>query len=194
MSKSRARAKKTIVKPQVLRIIGGRHRGRKLPVADVDGLRPTGDRIRETLFNWLAPWLPGSRCLDLFAGTGALGLESLSRGASLVELWEQHPAAAKAIAESLQLLQAPEAHLRRGDTLVALAQAPKEPFDVVFLDPPFAADLWQSCIDALAPWLASEAWVYIESPLEARYQVPVNWQVHRQKQAGRVCYALFRVL
>ncbi|MDO3387561.1 16S rRNA (guanine(966)-N(2))-methyltransferase RsmD [Gilvimarinus sp. SDUM040013] len=178
----------------MLRIIGGRFRGRKLPVANIDGLRPTGDRIRETLFNWLAPWLVDARCLDLFAGSGALGLEALSRGAAHVELWEKHPAAAGAIAESLSLLQAAQARLSRGDTLDTLQQAPRGAFDIVFLDPPFAGELWQPCIDALGPWLAQEAWVYIESPIEANYTVPNTWQAYRQKQAGRVCYALFRVL
>lgn len=193
MSNSRARTRKKNEKPSLLRIIGGRHRGRKLPVADVDGLRPTGDRVRETLFNWLAPWLPGARCLDLFAGTGALGLEAVSRGAGYVELWERHPEAARTIGESLRMLGATEARLQRDDTLAALQKPPAVPFDVVFLDPPFADNLWQPCLERLTPWLSPEAWVYIESPPQARYQVPQNWQLYRQKKAGRVCYALFRV-
>ncbi|UTF58634.1 16S rRNA (guanine(966)-N(2))-methyltransferase RsmD [Gilvimarinus sp. DA14] len=191
MANSRNRAQKT--QTQTLRIIGGRHRGRKLPFASVDGLRPTGDRIRETLFNWLAPHLPGARCLDLFAGSGALGLEALSRGAAEVLMCERDSQAAACIADSLNTLQESPGHLYRGDSLTLLATAAHEPYEVVFLDPPFAADLWQACIDRLQPWLADEAMVYIESGIDTRYQVPEHWHLHRDKRAGKVRYCLYRV-
>ncbi len=191
MANSRNRAQKT--QTQTLRIIGGRHRGRKLAFASVEGLRPTGDRIRETLFNWLAPHLPGARCLDLFAGSGALGLEAISRGAEHVLLCEQDRQAAACISDSLRVLDERAGRLHQGDSVVLLEQAAAEPFDVIFLDPPFAADLWQACIDRLAPWLEDEALVYIESGTDCPYQVPAHWHLHRDKRAGNVRYCLYRV-
>lgn len=193
MANSRARANKSANPPPRLRIIGGRHRGRKLPIADVPGLRPTGDRIRETLFNWLAPHLPGARVLDLFAGSGALGLEAVSRGAGEVVLCELDSRAAEHIAQALTLLQAANARLQQGDALALLRRAPHQSFEIVFIDPPFAAGFWQACIDLLEPWLAPGALVYIESDTEAVYRVPEHWRSHRDKRTGRVHYCLYRV-
>lgn len=190
MGNLHARRQKT--QTQTLRIIGGRYRGRKLNFAAVDGLRPTGDRIRETLFNWLAPELPGARCLDLFAGSGALGLEALSRGAGEVLMCEQDKQAAACIANSLTVLGDSGGQLHTGDSLSFLQQPP-QPFDVVFLDPPFGAGLWQAVIDALGPWLAVDALVYIESETDTAYCVPASWQLHRDKRAGKVRYCLYRV-
>lgn len=178
-----------------LRLIGGRWRGRKLPVPEVEGLRPTGDRVRETLFNWLAPFLPGARCLDLFAGTGALGLEALSRGAEHVRLLERDPAAIACLRENLQRLAAEGARLERAEALEWLRRAGPEPFDVVFIDPPFAADLWQQSIDRLAEggWLAPDAAVYVESGPEIELTPPADWYLHRDKTSGKVRYRLYFV-
>lgn len=180
--------------PNQLRIIGGLWRGRKLRFPDVEGLRPTGDRIRETLFNWLAPELPRARCLDLFAGSGALGLEALSRGARVSWMLERDARAASCLRENLQLLAADGGVVQHMDSLTCLRQGNVEqPFEVVFIDPPFDLDLWQASINALEAgnWLADSASIYIESSLEASYQPPINWALHRDKRAGRVNYRLY---
>lgn len=177
-----------------LRIIGGQWRGRKLAFPDVDGLRPTGDRIRETLFNWLAPEIRGARCLDLFAGSGALGLEALSRGAGASLLVERDAKAAAQLRTNLALLQADQGKLVQADALTLLQQGNSaEPFDVVFVDPPFQLDLWQAVVDALEAgnWLADEASIYIEAGRDSRYQPPPNWTLHRDKQGGQVGYRLY---
>lgn len=177
-----------------LRIIGGQWRGRKLNFPDVEGLRPTGDRIRETLFNWLAPSIRDARCLDLFAGSGALGLEALSRGAGLSLLIERDAKAASQLRANLALLQAEHGSLLQADALTFLRQGNSlAPFDVVFVDPPFQLDLWQDVIDALSlgNWLAEEAVVYIESGRDTAFTTPPDWRLHRDKQAGQVSYRLF---
>ncbi len=174
-------------------IIGGQWRGRKLPFVSADGLRPTGDRIRETLFNWLQPELPGARCLDLFSGSGALGLEALSRGAASASLLELNAAAADCIRDNVHLLQCRQAEVITTDCLSWLQQARREPYQIVFIDPPFQLQLWQPVVEALerGQWLASEAAIYIETPRGLALSVPRDWRLHRQKQAGDVCYRLF---
>lgn len=177
-----------------LRIIGGIWRGRKLNFPDVDGLRPTGDRIRETLFNWLAPDIQGARCLDLFAGSGALGLEALSRGAQSSLLLEKHAAAAQQLKSNLQLLQADNGRVEQVDSLHWLKQQQSpQPFDIVFIDPPFALDLWAPIAAALETqaWLSDEAVIYLEAPRDAQLQLPANWQLYRDKQAGQVSFRLY---
>ncbi len=180
-----------------LRIIGGQWRGRKLGFPDVDGLRPTGDRIRETLFNWLAPDIQGAHCLDVFAGSGALGLEALSRGAESSLLLEKHAAAAQQLKANLQLLQAGNGRVEQVDSLHWLSQPPSPQlsyaFDIVFIDPPFALALWDKIANALEAgnWLASEAVIYLEAPRDAELQLPPNWHLHRDKQAGQVSYRLY---
>lgn len=176
-----------------LRIIGGIWRGRKLSFPDVDGLRPTGDRIRETLFNWLAPDIQGARCLDLFAGSGALGLEALSRGAQSSLLLEKHAAAAQQLKSNLQLLQAGNGRVEQVDSLHWLKQQPPQPFDIIFIDPPFALDLWVPIAAALEAqaWLSDEALIYLEAPRDAQLQLPANWQLHRDKHAGQVSFRLY---
>lgn len=177
-----------------LRIIGGSWRGRKLSFPDVDGLRPTGDRIRETLFNWLAPDIQGAHCLDLFAGSGALGLEALSRGAESSVLLEKHAAAAQQLKANLQLLQADNGRVEQVDSLQWLAQQkPSHPFDIIFIDPPFALDLWAPIATALEAnhWLSDAAVIYLEAPRDAQLQLPANWQLHRDKQAGQVSFRLY---
>ncbi|MDR7088759.1 16S rRNA (guanine(966)-N(2))-methyltransferase RsmD [Cellvibrio fibrivorans] len=176
-----------------LRIIGGIWRGRKLSFPDVNGLRPTGDRIRETLFNWLAPDIQGARCLDLFAGSGALGLEALSRGAASSLLLEKHAAAAQQLKSNLQLLQADNGRVEQVDSLQWLKQQPPKPFDIVFIDPPFALELWEPIAAELEAqdWLSDAAVIYLEAPRDAQLQLPGNWQLHRDKQAGQVSFRLY---
>ncbi|WP_078083015.1 16S rRNA (guanine(966)-N(2))-methyltransferase RsmD [Microbulbifer mangrovi] len=178
--------------PSQLRIIGGRWRGRKVAFAPIEGLRPTGDRLRETLFNWLQFHLPGVRCLDLFAGSGALGLEALSRGAETVDFVELDRGAAQTLRQQLDLLQAEGGHVHNCPAEVFLSQ-PAQPYDVIFVDPPFANDLWQSALTGLeeAGCIGEGTLIYIESPRDASIQVPAGWQLEKEKHAGQVCMRLF---
>jgi 16S rRNA (guanine966-N2)-methyltransferase len=179
-----------------VRIVGGTHRGRKIAFPDAAGLRPTGDRIRETLFNWLAPVLPGSRCLDLFAGSGVLGIEAASRGAAEVVLVESAPRVASALRQTIDELRLGErVRLVEAGALQWLATAAPVPFDVVFLDPPFAAGLMADAATALecGGWLAEGALVYLErAQAQGPWPVPAHWQVVRDKHAGQVSYGLAR--
>lgn len=177
-----------------LRIIAGLWRGRKLNFPEVDGLRPTGDRIRETLFNWLAPEIQGARCLDLFAGSGALGIEALSRGAALSLMVERDTKAAAQLKLNLELLHAGNGRIIDENAVTLLQKGnADEPYHIVFIDPPFQLKLWQAVIEALevGNWLADNATIYIESGRDDEYQPPINWQLHRDKHAGAVSYRLF---
>lgn len=176
-----------------LRIIGGQWRGRKLRFADGRGLRPTPDRVRETLFNWLMPYLPGARCLDLFTGSGALGLEALSRGAAEVVMVDNNNQVISQIRENLSIVNADNAQLVQADAVKWLKQEEPGPFDIVFLDPPYADQLLPVCIRLLEEggWLKQNAWIYIELPSgDDVPALPANWQWHRNKQAGQVGYHL----
>jgi len=179
-----------------LRIIGGQWRGRKLPVPTTgEAVRPTGDRIRETLFNWLAPTLPGARCLDLFAGSGALGLEALSRGAAEAVLVERDRGAAETLRRNLATLGAEGGRIEAADALAYLGRPPSAAFEVVFLDPPYETDLLSACCRALADqgWLAAGAQIYIESRAGAELpQLPAAWALRREGRAGRCRYRLLR--
>lgn len=177
-----------------LRIIGGQWRGRKLQFPCIDGLRPTSDRIRETLFNWLAADIHQAHCLDLCAGSGALGFEAVSRGAAGAVLLETHTAAAGALKAHCQLLGTQAVRVLQQDALRYLQQGPCETFNLVFLDPPFAANLWQGLAAALVarPWLADNALVYIEAPLNQPLQLPASLQLIKDKKAGQVAYRLYR--
>lgn len=178
-----------------VRIIGGHWRGTKLPVADAEGLRPTSDRVRETLFNWLQPVLHGARALDLFAGSGALGLEAVSRGASQAVLVEQDPTLADALRASVDRLQASaQVEVVRADALAWLQLPLQGRFDVVFVDPPFADGRWQQVLVRLGPWLAPQAWLYLESPAGQAVDPGPGWQPHRSGETREVRYALFRRL
>ncbi|QUY46830.1 16S rRNA (guanine(966)-N(2))-methyltransferase [Serratia plymuthica] len=175
-----------------IRIIGGQWRGRKLPVPSSPGLRPTTDRVRETLFNWLAPVIQGARCLDCFAGSGALGLEALSRYAGSATLLEFERPVAQQLEKNLALLQG-KGTVVNTNTLNWLA-GNGQPFDVVFLDPPFRKGLLAETVTLLEQqgWLADEAWIYVEAEAEsAAADVPANWQLHREKVAGQVAYRLY---
>lgn len=178
--------------PGQVRIIGGRWRGSKLPVADKPGLRPSADRVRETLFNWLQAELPRARVLDVFAGTGALGFEAASRGAAQAVLVERDPALAASLRASAQRLHAENIEIVHEDALRWLARAPDHRFDIIFLDPPFDAALWQPALAALSPWLADDAWLYLESPRDVAPAVPVDWLLHREGRTREVRYALYR--
>ena len=178
---------------RVLRIIGGTWRGRKLRFPATAAIRPTPDRVRETLFNWLAAATPGSRCLDLFAGSGALGLEALSRGAAHVTFVEHDEAAAQALRARLAEWHAGDARVERVDALRYLAGT-AEPFDIVFLDPPFASDLLKRAAAALAErqWLRPGGLIYVEcAAREGLPALPVSWRPVKAKQAGEVGYHLF---
>ncbi len=172
-----------------LRIIGGQWRGRRLPIASVPGLRPTGDRMRETLFNWLGPWLPGASCLDLYAGTGALGLEARSRGAAAVTLVETNRRAVAALQSSCAALQADGIEIRSGAALDFLRSNPGR-FDIVFLDPPFAARAWAPILAVLPGHLAPEHKVYVETPAQYSPDWSTQWRELRFRQAGAVAYRL----
>lgn len=175
-----------------VRIIGGRWRGSKLPVADLAGLRPSSDRVRETLFNWLMPQLPGAVVLDAFAGSGALGLEAVSRGAARAVLVERDPQAARALQASAERLDdAGQVQVIADDVVRWLAQAHSQSFDLVFLDPPFAASAWEPTLAALTPRLAPGAWVYLESPAQLEPAVPPGWVLHREGRTREVRYALY---
>jgi 16S rRNA (guanine966-N2)-methyltransferase len=179
----------------MLRIIGGRHRGRRLRFPPGVDIRPTPDRVRETLFNWLQPRIVGARVLDLFAGSGALGLEALSRGAAHATFVEKDRRAAAAIDALVREWQEPDASVVCRDALSWLAGAePSAPFDVVFLDPPYDAGLLGGAAAALtrAGLLAPDARIDIErrarEPLSG---LPDTWQSIRDGRAGEVGYHLF---
>ena len=178
---------------RTLRIIGGSWRGRRLRFPPSPQIRPTPDRVRETLFNWLGLRVAGARCLDLFAGSGALGLEALSRGAAHVTFVEHDAAAAREIAARLAEWGARAAGVEPVDALVFLERTPAAPFDIAFLDPPFASGLLAEAAARLerGAWLAAGALIYIECPAAATPLVPPAWTAFRAKQAGEVGYHLY---
>ena len=176
-----------------LRIVAGNWRSRLLQIAEVDGLRPTSERIRETLFNWLSPGIHGARCLDLCAGTGALGLEALSRGASETVFVERSPIAVRALQANVESLGATGAEILNADARDFLAGSDATPFDIVFLDPPFKAELHDELCRLLQKknWLAANARIYIESDKDQpEVKVPEGWRVLKSKTAGNVRYML----
>lgn len=171
-----------------VRIIGGQWRRTRLPVATKPGLRPTPDRVRETLFNWLGQDLSGWRCLDAFAGTGALGLEAASRGASSVQLIEQDAALVAQLQTLCQRLQASTVQVRRGDGVAQLRQCPPASLDLVLIDPPFDSDLFQPALQAAIPALAPQGFIYLEAPTawsDAALE-PLGLALHRHLRAGAV--------
>lgn len=178
-----------------LRIIGGEWRGRKLRFPDVPNLRPTPDRVRETIFNWLAPMIHGARCLDLFAGSGALGLEALSRGAIFATFVDSHKKVTQALQEHLDLLKGNDkAEVLQMDGVKFLNKNAQQ-YDLVFLDPPYHLDFMQKVIPLLETngWLADNAMLYLE--IEKRQslpELPENWQQLKDKTAGEVSYFLFQ--
>jgi 16S rRNA (guanine966-N2)-methyltransferase len=189
-----ARSAKGAATQSRLRIIGGQWRGRKLTFTPADGLRPTPDRIRETLFNWLAPHIRGALCLDLFAGSGALGLEALSRGARHCDFVDTSGAALAQIGQHLRTLRAEESGNCTPGPARQFLQSASGIYDIVFIDPPFGKAMVDSACALLAEYrlLAADALVYIETGAgEARPRTPDSWQLHREKVAGGVSYRLF---
>jgi len=186
-------SKKAQSRPGRLRIVAGKWRSRLLQITDAPGLRPTSERVRETVFNWLAPLIEGARCLDLFAGTGALGLEALSRGATQVVFVENSRRAASAIENSVETLEAAGAVVHHGDAIEYLRRTARGPFDIVFLDPPFAAGLLEDSCRALGESgiLAPGARIYMEQDRHAPApRLPAEWTILKTKTAGNVRYSL----
>ncbi len=179
--------------PGSVRIIGGRWRGTRLQVPQHPGLRPTSDRVRETVFNWLQPHLPGARVLDLFAGSGALGLEALSRGAASAQLVEADQQLALALQATIDRLDAAtHAAVHAGDALDWLRSGQETGFDIAFVDPPFDAGLWPAVLALLPARLAVNAWLYLESPTGHEPGLPADWALHRENSTRDVRYALYR--
>ena len=178
-----------------LRIVAGNWRSRLLDIADVEGLRPASERVRETLFNWLSPVIHGANCLDLYAGTGALGLEALSRGAASAVFVERSPVAVRQLRRNIELLDARGATVLQQDALNWLDGDVEQRFDIVFLDPPFAADLLGETCRLLheRDCLAEGAFVYLEQAAKADApELPAGWQLVKDRQAGQVRYMLAR--
>jgi 16S rRNA (guanine966-N2)-methyltransferase len=175
--------------PGSVRVIGGKWRRALIPVPDVPGVRPSPDRVRETLFDWLTPRIAGCTCLDLFAGTGVLGIEAASRGAGRVVSVDHNPTVVRALRALATRLGARELSVVRADALAFLA-GPAMPCDLVFLDPPFSERLWQPCCQGLQNrgWLKPGAWVYLEAP--RTLPLPSGWQLHRAGRAGQVQFCL----
>jgi 16S rRNA (guanine966-N2)-methyltransferase len=179
-----------------VRIIGGAWRGRRVHFPDMPALRPTPDRVRETLFNWLQHSLAGTRCLDLFAGSGALGLEALSRGAAEVVFVEQFPAASRTLQEQLVRLGGE----RKGRVMemgaARFLRTPAKPFDLVFLDPPFGKNALAEYVPMLdaGNWLNPGGLVYLENERSAGIPpLPAHWELLKSKSAGEVGYHLARI-
>ena len=177
---------------RVLRIIGGIWRGRRLRFPPQEEIRPTPDRVRETLFNWLGPRVVGARCLDLFAGSGALGLEALSRGAAQVTFVERDGVAVRELSARLTEWGAVGGQVEHTDAVRFLG-GPAQPFEIVFLDPPFASGLLPQVAALLEDqhWLSARALIYVETDADTGLPaLPPEWQVTRTKQAGAVGYHL----
>ena len=192
---NRPRSSSVAAAPGKIRIIGGAWRGTRLEVPASPGLRPTSDRVRETLFNWLQPVLPGARVLDLFAGSGALGLEAVSRGAASAVLVERDARLAAALRTTAARLQGGEAvSVVQADALAWVHGQADDAFDVAFVDPPFDANVWGGVLPALTPKLAANAWLYVESPHAADAAPPREWSLHREGSTREVRYALYRRL
>ena len=177
--------------PHEVRLIGGRWKRSKLPVADRPGLRPTPDRVRETLFNWLGQDLSGWRCLDAFAGSGALGFEAASRGAAEVLLLERDPALARSLQASAARLGAETLAVVCADALAWMARAEPARFDLVLLDPPWDADLLDPAIMRALPLVAADGFVYLESG-QALPHTPAGFGLWREGRAGAVHHGLWR--
>ncbi|NGO90257.1 16S rRNA (guanine(966)-N(2))-methyltransferase RsmD [Halomonas sp. NyZ770] len=178
-----------------LRIIAGEWRSRRFAFNALPGLRPTPDRVRETLFNWLSGQVEDARCLDLFAGSGALTLEALSRGAAEVLACDLSREVVSTLRGHLQTLHCERGEVRQQDALSLLATPPAAPYEIAFLDPPFHQDLLLPACQALEAngWLTSRAWIYLESEQRpAQLALPASWHLHREKRAGQVHYSLWQ--
>jgi 16S rRNA (guanine966-N2)-methyltransferase len=182
-------------KPHTIRIIGGDWKRTPLPVLDLDGLRPTPDRVRETLFNWLGQRLDGQRCLDLFAGSGALGFEAASRGAARVVMVERNARAAQQLRTNQSRLRAATIEIAEADALRLAASLAPGSFDVVFLDPPFGDEILGRAIALAAPLVSEDGFLYVESgsPIEpGETEALAGWTLVRHGKAGAVHYHLLQ--
>lgn len=180
--------------PHEVRIIGGQWKRSKLPVADAPGLRPTPDRVRETLFNWLGQDLDGWRCLDAYAGSGALGFEAASRGAAEVTLIERDARLAQSLRATQQRLKAEAVKVETGDALAWMARCAPERFDLVFIDPPFDADVFEPAMHAAARVVVPDGFIYLEAdrPFTEAQGLGPGLHLHRHGQAGAVHYHLIQ--
>jgi len=180
--------------PREVRIIGGQWKRSKLPVADAPGLRPTPDRVRETLFNWLGQDLDGWRCLDAYAGSGALGFEAASRGAPQVVLVERDAALVRSLRESQQRLSASAIKVEAADALAFMRRSAPSSFELVFLDPPFDAGQFEPALAAAAPLVVPGGFVYLEAdrPFDDAAVAPLGLRVHRHSRAGAVHFHLLQ--
>ena len=179
-----------------VRIISGTHKGRIVRFQAIKDLRPTPDRVRETLFNWLTAHIPGSTCLDLFAGSGSLGLEALSRGAGTVQFIESNTKAARCLKENIQTLQLTNTQVHRKDSLAYLKTC-NTVFDIIFLDPPFSSNLLSETIENIdqLKLIKHQGWIYIETSMHQQLpELPQHWQCTRNTKAGEVHANLINVL
>jgi len=192
MNKQRKQPNKNSTKGSI-RIIAGKHRGRKLPVLMAEGLRPTTDRVKETVFNWLMPYIQDSICLDCFAGSGGLGFEALSRGAAHVSFVELNKAAAKQLQENKHLLKAENVSVIQSNAIEFIRNNTQK-YDVIFLDPPFRKGFIEQTTKLLDEnSLAENALIYIEMESEKNHQqLPDSWQLLKEKVAGQVVYRLYK--
>lgn len=177
-----------------IRIIAGKYRGRKLPVLMAEGLRPTTDRVKETVFNWLMPYVHDSVCLDCFSGSGSLGFEAASRGAGTVTFLEMNKQAAQQLQKNSDLLNAEHVNVEHTDALQYLTKPADTKYDLVFIDPPFRKGLVEQSAQLLNNgWLTDSALIYVEMESENTQQcVPNNWQLLKEKVAGQVVYRLYQ--
>lgn len=192
MSKLKKHSDKNTKKGHI-RIIAGQNRGRKLPVLMAEGLRPTTDRVKETVFNWLMPYIQDAQCLDCFAGSGGLGFEAHSRGAANVTLVELNKAAAIQLESNKKLLNANNLHIKQQNALDFLADN-QQAFSLVFIDPPFRQGLAEKAAELInKSGLTEDALIYVEMEADNQQQtMPSNWQLLKEKVAGQVIYQLYQ--
>jgi len=176
-----------------LRIIGGQWRSQQLPVSNIEGLRPTPDRLRETLFNWLMHDIEDAHCLDVFAGSGSLGIEALSRSAKEVIFLEKSAVASQTIRDNLQKLRCSSGTVVNTDALAWLERMPANPFDIIFLDPPFRKDLLAPTCQLLIKyqWIKPSAHVYIEAEKTLQIELPKTWKLYKEKTTNQVKAQLY---
>jgi 16S rRNA (guanine966-N2)-methyltransferase len=192
MTKVKKQSEKSAPKGHI-RIIAGQHRGRKLPVLMADGLRPTTDRVKETVFNWLMPYIQDANCLDCFAGSGGLGFEAISRGASSAILVELNKSAAQQLNDNKALLKANNIRVIQQNALNFL-HSNQQAYSLVFIDPPFRKGLAQKAAELLVEkGLTDEALIYVEMEADDNLQImPSHWQLLKEKVAGQVIYRLYQ--
>ncbi|PKF61933.1 16S rRNA (guanine(966)-N(2))-methyltransferase RsmD [Psychromonas sp. psych-6C06] len=193
-TKSNEKSRKSI-KGGFIRLISGKWRGKKLPVKDIQGLRPTTDRTKETLFNWLMHNINDANCLDCFSGSGSLAFEALSRYAQKVTLLEKDKSVVKQLRENLTVLNAENGCVIEGDTIQFLQQTAQQQYNIVFIDPPFNNALVEPCCEALLQngYLAPDALIYIERESELTHlNLPESWQLLKEKSTSQVTYQLYQ--